>query len=188
MQNDQETLQLLAQLGLNQDPMAQMGGLVNMLNALQEPERFQQEMALRQQSENRQAEQFGLSQDIQRENMGREDARFDQQAEQWAEQFGLSKLLANEERTYRAQQAKVSQEQAQRSFAAHLLGTLSQAQSNPYSAGFFDTTAFTSQFQEAGFGNNLFNPVGRGAVDDGLQATNPIQANLLSARRELFPQ
>lgn len=59
-QRDQD-LAMLAQLGILDDPMQQVAGLVQLSNAIQQPQQFQQDLDLRRQAQEIGQRQFGMT-------------------------------------------------------------------------------------------------------------------------------
>lgn len=115
-------LNVLADLGLNQDPLSQLGGLVALINQMQQPDQFNREMQLREAAQQQQATQFAGQQDLSYASLDRQTAHDQMAADQWAKEFGLRSLVAEQERMAQIEAMKQQKEISNDALAAKLLG------------------------------------------------------------------
>ncbi len=114
---------MLEQLGINQDPIQQLGGLVQLLNAMEQPDQWQAEMDYRNEGQMMQQDQFDRSAQMQQQGLNQRAGSEEQQARQWLEEMAFKKQLSTVEQQRFLDQQK--QEKAQTDQAG-LLGFLNQ--------------------------------------------------------------
>jgi len=115
-------LGLLAGLGLDTDPLQQLSGLVALINQMQQPDQFDQEMQLRQNAQEQNQQQFEAQQQLGYAGLHRQEANDTQAAAQWAQEYGLRGLLAQQEREMQMKQLQQQRELSNNAVAANILG------------------------------------------------------------------
>lgn len=177
----QQKVDLAKSMGVQFDPMAQMLGLVQLLNASEESGRFDQEMQYRQQGQDMQAEQFDRTQAFQYAGLDQAEENEQGQADRWLQDFSLRKLLGEQEQTMQLKQMEAMKGYHDQSFIGQLLGIpLGFAQAGL--PGGYDQNVLNQHLSRGGLGG-LFNPTA--PAHPTIQPRNAQEAIQLKARTDL---
>lgn len=122
MRQQQSQQNPLAALGLDQNPLQDLQGLVQLIVAMQQPGQFNQELALRQQAQENQVSQFQGQQDLSRQGLEQQQQHEGILAQQWAQEYALKNDLAQQERALQVQQLAQQKSWQQDQLALSLLG------------------------------------------------------------------
>lgn len=177
-----QRLALLQQLGLMSDPMQELSGLVNLLNGLAQPDQFAQELALRQQGQDQQQQQFEQNFGLQQISLGQRTAQDQAQIDQWTQEFGLRKLLAQQEKELQLQQMLDAKAANEDHIAASIFGAIPQYAASGLN---LNLAGLESRLSRGGL-SGLFSSAGSSTgMPQGLNAD---QQQLWQARQKRYPQ
>lgn len=124
--NQQNQLQgqmaMLQQMGLLQDPLQELSGLVNLVNGLSQDDRQGEQLQLQKDELTQRQTQFSDGQGLARDQMALTEKGQQGQEDRWLQEFQAQEKAREAERIYRAEQAKVGQTTQDRAYAMDLLG------------------------------------------------------------------
>lgn len=170
----------LAMLGLEQDPIQQMMGLVQLLTAMDQPDQVNRELDMRQQAQDQQVLQFQAQQQMGQAELDQRQQVQSSGLDQWAQEFAFKQALA--EREQQMQVSQLQQEDAYRKNASalQLLGIAPDLQSNGLMQ---NPAALMPALQQLGISGLMSFAAPQGAPN-----LTPDQQVLWQSRQKLFPQ
>jgi hypothetical protein len=170
----------LAMLGLEQDPIQQMMGLVQLLTAMDQPDQVNRELDMRQQAQDQQVLQFQAQQKMGQAELNQRQQVQSSGLDQWAQEFAFKQQLAEQERLMQVEQLRQDQAYRQQASALQLLGIAPDLQSNGLMQ---NPSALFPALQTAGAPGLMSFAAPQGAPN-----LTPDQQVLWQSRQKLFPQ
>ncbi len=176
---------MIAQLGIfDRDPIQQLGGLVNLLHGLNEPQMQERELGLREASMQQQNDQFDQQLMIDEQRLAQSAQSEEQAANRWTQEFTMRKDLAAQARLAEERQFSYGQEEDKRRMNMGLLGLPYQfAQADQP----FNIQALAPAFSALGIAGALTPPQAATPQYKGAGKLNIDQKSLSKVREQRFP-